>query len=112
VREAIARLPADCALASTSVRLAPLLAWESGRALVLIVGGGGEVTYGLDHAEGEKRRVDDADFPAWLAAERRERPVVLFTLDHDARHPGPFPAADRTEQHGLIVVLHYDRRDG
>jgi 4-amino-4-deoxy-L-arabinose transferase len=112
VREVVARLPADYALVSSSVKLSPLLSWESGRALVVLVGGSGEFTYGLGYPEGRNRHFGFNTFPAWLAAERRERPVVLFVQDSVADRPERFPAPDRIEHSGSMAVLYYDRRVG
>jgi len=112
VIDAVKGLPSNCTLASTSVQLSQLLAWETGQTRVVIVGGSGELAYGLNHSKDHDRLVDRARFADWLSVERREHPVVLFALGHEALHPEHFPVADRIEHRGTIVVLHYDRREG
>jgi len=111
VQSVFRALPADCALASASVKLSPLLAWETGRTDVVIVGGGGELSYGLKQAEGRNRMFDEEEFSAWLSAERRRRHVALFAIRANTLHLEKLPPPDFTDRSGKLLVLHYNRRD-
>jgi len=104
--DAIAR---DTAIVSDGVALAGALAWELDRQDITLLETSGELAYGLAYPDAAGRRVEADAFPAWLAHERAERDVALFT-DKDVS--ASMPPADRVVTRGPYTLRLYLRRDG
>lgn len=107
LREYIPRIPAEAKVAVAWSRLPPAVAWELERIDLLIVGSSGEFEYGLEYPDVSGRWVSVADFPAWLAAERKARQVVLFAVTDFMDR---FPEADQLDRRGKLSVLWYHQR--
>lgn len=93
---------------SSSVGIAPGLAWELKRSDILLYDEKGEVKYGLSYPDAVGRYIDGNVFAEWLQQARQQGDVSLVLhLDKDGKIPDKLPPPDKIEQMQRLALLLY-----
>ena len=101
-------LDASRYLLSSDVGLGVTLGWQFKRSDIVLVGADGELTYGLNKAEGAGRHIQTEAFPTWLDQARKLGQVaLLIKQDKAADAAKEWPEADLTLSSQRLLLLIY-----
>ena len=101
-------LDASRYLLSSDVGLGVTLGWQFKRSDIVLVGADGELTYGLNKAEGAGRHIQTEAFPTWLDQARKLGQVALLVNQGKATDAAKeWPEADLTLSSQRLLLLIY-----